>query len=40
MWVHEHTQDTAVPRAKIWAALADIDSWTAWDTSMAADKLG
>lgn len=39
MWVHEHTQDTAVPREKIWAALADIDSWTAWDTSMAEIRL-
>ncbi|TCO38691.1 polyketide cyclase/dehydrase/lipid transport protein [Kribbella antiqua] len=39
MWVHEHAAETAVPRQKIWAALADIDSWTAWDTSMAEIKL-
>jgi uncharacterized protein YndB with AHSA1/START domain len=39
MWVHEHAAETAVPREKIWAALADIDSWTAWDTSMEAVTL-
>jgi uncharacterized protein YndB with AHSA1/START domain len=39
MRVHEHTQDTAVPREKLWAALADIDHWTAWDTSMAEIRL-
>jgi uncharacterized protein YndB with AHSA1/START domain len=39
MWVHEHAAETAVPREKVWAALADIDSWTAWDTSMAEIKL-
>jgi uncharacterized protein YndB with AHSA1/START domain len=39
MWVHEHTAETAVPREKVWAALADIDSWSEWDTSMAEIKL-
>jgi hypothetical protein len=39
MWIHEHTAETAVPRGKVWAALADIDSWTEWDTSMAEIKL-
>ncbi|WP_328330923.1 SRPBCC family protein [Kribbella sp. NBC_00382] len=39
MWVHEHTAETAVPRELIWKTLADIDGWTAWDTSMAAIKL-
>jgi hypothetical protein len=39
MWVHEHTAETAVRREKVWAALADIDSWTEWDTSMAEIKL-
>jgi hypothetical protein len=39
MWVHEHTQDTAVPREKVWATLADIDHWTARDTSVAEIRL-
>ena len=39
MWIHEHTADTAVPREQIWKALADIDSWASWDTSMEAISL-
>ncbi|MFI5709999.1 SRPBCC family protein [Kribbella sp. NPDC051620] len=39
MWVHEHTADTAVSRDLIWQTLADIDGWTAWDTSMEAIEL-
>jgi hypothetical protein len=39
MWIHEHTAETAVPRDLIWTALADIDNWTAWDTSMQEIKL-
>jgi uncharacterized protein YndB with AHSA1/START domain len=39
MWVHEHTAETGVPRELIWKALADIDGWAAWDTSMEAIKL-
>jgi hypothetical protein len=39
MWIHEHTAETDVPRELIWKALADIDSWTAWDTSMQEIKL-
>ncbi|GAA3571846.1 SRPBCC family protein [Kribbella ginsengisoli] len=39
MWEHEHTADTAVPRAQLWKALSDIDSWTVWDTSMEAIEL-
>ncbi len=34
MWIHEHTAETDVPRDLVWQALADIDNWTAWDTSM------
>jgi hypothetical protein len=39
MWVHEHAAETGVPRELIWKALADIDGWVAWDTSMEAIKL-
>jgi hypothetical protein len=39
MWIHEHIAETVVPQALIWKALADIDSWTAWDTSMQEIKL-
>ncbi|QNE19652.1 polyketide cyclase [Kribbella qitaiheensis] len=39
MWIHEHTAETAVPRSVVWQALADIDSWTEWDTSMQQIKL-
>jgi hypothetical protein len=39
MWSHEYTVETAVPKELIWKALADIDSWTVWDTSMEAIKL-
>jgi hypothetical protein len=39
MWVHQHAAETVVPREKIWAALADLDNWTAWDTSMESVKL-
>jgi hypothetical protein len=39
MWSHERTAETVVPKELIWKALADIDTWTAWDTSMEAIKL-
>lgn len=39
MWIHEYAAETVVPRERVWEALADIDSWTAWDTSMAAIRL-
>jgi uncharacterized protein YndB with AHSA1/START domain len=39
MWEHEHTAETDVPRELIWKTLADIDGWTAWDTSMEAIRL-
>ena len=39
MWIHEHAAETVVPRELVWKALADIDSWTAWDTSMQEIKL-
>jgi uncharacterized protein YndB with AHSA1/START domain len=39
MWSHEHTVETAVPKALVWKALADVDNWTAWDTSMQEIKL-
>jgi hypothetical protein len=39
MWIHEHAVETAVRRELVWQALADIDNWTAWDTSMQEIKL-
>ena len=39
MWIHEHAVETAVRRDLVWQALADIDNWTAWDTSMQEIKL-
>ena len=34
MWTHEHTAETDLEPEAIWRVLSDIDSWTAWDTSM------
>jgi uncharacterized protein YndB with AHSA1/START domain len=39
MWSYEYAAETAVPRELIWKALADIDSWATWDTSLEAIKL-
>jgi hypothetical protein len=39
MWIHEHAVETAVRRELVWQALADLDNWTAWDTSMQEIKL-
>jgi hypothetical protein len=39
MWIHEHAVETAVRRDLVWQALADIDNWTTWDTSMQEIKL-
>ncbi|MEQ4722212.1 SRPBCC family protein [Nonomuraea sp. B19D2] len=34
MYAYEHTMDTTAPTAAIWALYADVNGWTAWDTSV------
>ncbi len=36
MWTYEYAAEADVAPDRIWAVLADIDGWTAWDTSMEA----
>lgn len=39
MWTHEETAETAAAPARVWAVLADVPNWTAWDTSMESVTL-
>ncbi|MER5999195.1 SRPBCC family protein [Nonomuraea angiospora] len=34
MYAYEHTLDTTAPAAAVWALYADVNGWTAWDTSL------
>ncbi|MFI6738907.1 SRPBCC family protein [Nonomuraea sp. NPDC050451] len=34
MYAYEHTMDTTAPAAAVWALYADVNGWTAWDTSL------
>jgi hypothetical protein len=39
MWSHEHTAETKLPAEAVWQVLADLNSWTSWDTSMQGVRL-
>lgn len=39
MWTHEHAADTPLPPEAVWQALADLDNWAQWDTSMERVEL-
>jgi Polyketide cyclase / dehydrase and lipid transport len=39
MWAYEHITETDLRPEAIWGVLADLDNWTAWDTSMEAVTL-
>ena len=34
MWTYEHAAESEAAPSAIWRVIADIDGWTAWDTSM------